>query len=288
MTIEQDYEYCRQIIKHHSKTFYYGFSTLPREEANAVYAIYTFCRTADDLVDRPGTAADKEAALEKLMQDIDCFEKGQHRDTAMWRALADVRERFPLDIAMLRKQVAGQQMDIAFRQPDTLEALYLYSSHVAGSVGELLYPILAGEDTREGRQAADSLGIAMQLTNILRDIGEDYREHQRIYIPAELMQHYGYTQEQIQHHEITTAFTALWESLAEDAEARYEAFYPLITTYKRTCRKPLLTAAMVYAEILEEVRKHHYDCLTQRNKVSLMNKNRISQRAVRYLKEVEA
>lgn len=287
MTIEQDYEYCRQIIKHHSKSFYYGFSTLPREEANAVYAIYTFCRTADDLIDRPGSAEEKKAALKKLMEDIDCFEEGRPQDSAMWRALADVRERFPLDVAMLRKQVTGQQMDIAFKQPRTLSELYIYSSHVAGSVGELLYPILAGEDTPEGREAADSLGIAMQLTNILRDIGEDYRQHQRIYMPAELMQQYGYTPEQLQRHEITPAFIELWETLAADAEARYAAFYPLITTYKRPCRKPLLIAAMIYAEILEEVRKNHYNCLTQRHKVSLMNKNRISQRVSRYLKEEE-
>lgn len=285
MQINEDYNYCRQIIKSHSKSFYYGFSQLPEDEAKAVYAIYAFCRTADDIVDGNESEAEKREALQLLLQQIDSFEHGEQIDHPMWRALADVRNKFPLDLAMFRKQVTGQMMDLDFRQPATIEDLYHYSSHVAGSVGELLYPILAGQDTQAGRKAADNLGIAMQITNILRDIGEDHREKQRIYIPKSMMQTYQYTEQNLINQEINEAFIVMWEALAQDAEDRYNRFYPHLIDYNRESRQPLLVAALIYAEILNEVRRNNYNCLTRRNKVSLISKKKISTIALQILKE---
>ncbi|GGB08640.1 phytoene/squalene synthase family protein [Macrococcus hajekii] len=284
MNIEQDYEYCRNIIKKHSKSFYYGFSQLPKDEANAVYAIYTFCRMADDIVDDHQDLAVKIEKLQELKVQMKRFEESISIDHPMWRALSDVRSKFPLDLTMFDKQLEGQMMDLNFSQPRTMEDLHYYSSFVAGSVGELLYPVLADEDTIEGRQMADSLGIAMQLTNILRDIGEDYVQHQRIYLPSDVMKTYGYTEDNLAQLTINESFIEMWERLAQDAESRYNEFYPSISDYKASCRKPLLVATLVYAEVLNEVRRHHYNCLSKRNKVSLWQKNKLNQYAEQMLK----
>ncbi|MFC6293416.1 phytoene synthase [Macrococcus epidermidis] len=282
--IYTDYKYCREIIKRHSKSFYYAFKQLPEDDANAVYAIYTFCRMADDIVDRTASVDYRKAVLDTFNSKLLQFEEGILIDEPMWRALKDVHQRYPLDLTAFKMQITGQQMDLMYTQPETIKDIERYSLYVAGSVGRMLLPILSTNVTLEMKENAEKLGIAMQITNILRDIGEDFKRYQRVYIPKQIMNKFNYTNQQLASFEINSDFINMWEYLAEYAETLYDEFLHYINQYHIHARLPLLLSMLVYKEILNEVRRNNYDCLTKRNHVSTLDKYRIHQEAIVYLK----
>ncbi|MFB9860491.1 phytoene/squalene synthase family protein [Salinicoccus siamensis] len=286
-SLKNDYNHCQNIIKHHSKSFYYAFSTLPEKDADAVYAIYAFCRTADDAIDHAKNMETRIVNLERLEKELDNFLSGNVPKAPMWRALSDVMARYDIDPSMLYTQLDGQRMDIRFKQPEAIDDLINYSNHVAGSVGRLLLPILSNDLTGPRRQNAEKLGVAMQITNILRDIGEDNREHGRIYIPKSVLKKHGYTEEQLASGEINKNFRAMWEDLAGTAEQLYDTAREEITYYKPEARLPLLLSLSIYREILNEVRHNEYDCFSKRNSVSLAKKIKIREAEKIYIKTLE-
>lgn len=265
--LEQDYAYCEGIIKKSSKSFYTAFSKLPEEKAKAVYAIYAFCRRADDTVDAQAPASERAAQLETLTEELELFRTGATPDHPMWRALRDVFDRFPMDFNPFFDQLEGQRRDLSFQPIQTLAELEEYSYYVAGSVGLMLLPILASRQpmSTELRESAASLGIAMQITNILRDVGEDYQHNQRIYLPQEALERHGVDLPTIYHNGPDAAFIRLWEELAQEAEKRYNRFWQYIRLYDEECRFPVLVAAKLYCAIMDSVRKNGYDCLKSRN-----------------------
>ncbi len=280
--LRKDYEYCQNLIKKHSKSFYYAFKELPKYDADAVYAVYAFCRMVDDIVDEAHNQEESSAHLAAFKKELDDFSAGQDINHPMWRALRDVHNRYELDLTMFYWQIAGQEQDIDFTQPKTLEDLRHYSVRVAGSVGRMLLPILSEHCSEAMKQNAEELGVAMQITNILRDIGEDHQHHQRIYIPVEVIEQYGCIQA-IEDRQVNAEFIAMWEYLAQYAEKIYDQFYESISYYKKEAQLPLLLSAMVYRGIIDEVRAHNYDCLTRRNKVSSTKKLMLRQQAKQYL-----
>lgn len=285
--LKSDYNHCQNIIKHHSKSFYYAFSSLPEKDANAVYAIYAFCRTADDAIDHAKDMESRILNLEKLEKELDAFLNGTVPNAPMWRALADVMDCYDIDSSMLYTQLDGQRMDIRFSQPEDLDDLIHYSNHVAGSVGRLLLPILSNDLTDPRMKNAEKLGVAMQITNILRDIGEDHRDHGRIYIPKSVLEKHDYTEEQLAAGEINGNFRTMWEDLAGTAERLYDTAREEITYYKPEARLPLLLSLSIYREILDEVRHNEYDCFSKRNSVSLAKKIKIREAEKIYIKTLE-
>ncbi|KZE37289.1 phytoene synthase [Bhargavaea cecembensis] len=273
---QEDYRYCEAIIKRHSKSFYYAFSKLPAEKARAVYAIYAFCRTADDSVDGSGSREERMAALGRLAEDLDRFRYGQDPDTPLWRALRDVFSRFDMDFQPFYDQLTGQRMDIDFSQPADLRQLEEYSYYVAGSVGMMLLPIIAPDAGPETRRRAADLGIAMQLTNILRDVGEDLRDNGRIYLPLDDMNAHGYQEEDLQFGVIDIRFTSLWEAVAVRAEELYDRFGATLGDYSADSRIPVALSAGVYRGILNAVRNNGYDCFSRRAVVGQIEKGRIA------------
>lgn len=286
-SLEQDYKICESIIKEHSKSFYYAFSSLPEMDAKAVYAIYAFCRMADDAIDHAEDRGHRLENLGKLESDLNAFIAGSPPNTPMWRALQDTCSRYDIDESMLYAQIRGQEMDVNFEQPEDLEALIHYSNHVAGSVGRLLLPILCIDPSAERKINAEKLGVAMQLTNILRDVGEDLRQHGRVYIPTATLEHHGCAMDQIEQGKADQAFINVWEDLAGEAEALYDGFRSEIGHYKTEAQLPLLMSLSVYREILNEVRKNRYDCFTKRNVVSMARKMKIRNEEIRFLKKLK-
>ncbi|WP_339196913.1 phytoene/squalene synthase family protein [Solibacillus sp. FSL R5-0449] len=275
--LNEDLLYCENIIKKHSKSFYFAFSGLPAEKRYAVYAIYAFCRLADDSVDENPIAAVKSAAINQLRHELDLFSRHEERDHPLWRALRHVFNTFEMDIQPFYDQLTGQEMDIDFSSPKTLQQLEEYSYYVAGSVGLMLLPIIATENHQYLKKTAVDLGIAMQITNILRDIGEDFHEKNRIYLPEMERLRFGYGEEKLNQQLIDQSFINLWEHLAVRAETLYDAFSNHLMIYDDDSKAPLMTAATVYREILNVVRENHYDCLTKRNFVA---KERLEQMRV--------
>ncbi|MFC3419390.1 phytoene/squalene synthase family protein [Salinicoccus hispanicus] len=286
-SLENDYKICESIIKEHSKSFYYAFSSLPELDAKAVYAIYAFCRMADDAIDHAEGTGERLENLRKLEADLDDFVEGVPPDTPMWRALQDTCERYAIDKSMLYAQIRGQEMDVNFEQPKDMKALIDYSNHVAGSVGRLLLPILCDDPGTERKINAEKLGVAMQLTNILRDVGEDMRQHGRVYIPSSVLKEHGCAMNQIEQGKIDQVFINVWEDLAAQAETLYDDFRSEIIHYKEEARLPLLMSLSVYREILDEVRKNRYDCFTKRNIVSMARKMKIRNEEIRFLRKIK-
>lgn len=283
--LEQDYYDCETIIKEYSKSFYYAFSQLPRHDANAVYAIYAFCRKADDSVDKADNIHEKKVQLRKLEKEVSAFLDGIPQDTPMWRALDDVKQRYKINGDMLKVQLEGQRMDVDFKQPADIEELIEYCKYVAGSVGCLLLPILSDNVDNQRYIEAEKLGVAMQITNILRDVGEDCSNLNRIYLPVSLMKDSKYTKQDLEQSVINEAFINVWETLAETAENLYDDFVEELKYYKVEARLPLLISLNVYKELLNEVRNHQYDCFSKKHAVTKARKLYLKKVSKKYIQQ---
>lgn len=264
-----DFEACRQIIKHASKSFYAAFSQLPEEEALSVYAVYAFCRQADDLIDENQDLAGLDAFEEQLR----AFEDGQIPDQFIWRALAVVFQHYPMNFQPFYDMIEGQRMDMAFSQPETQDDLSHYAYHVAGTVGLMLLPILSNQPDTCVSYARD-IGEAMQVTNILRDIGED-RQKGRIYLPSERMNSFGVSNQDLDQEMPTKNLILLWENQAKHAENLYARGLGIIPLVKAETRLALLSAIYYYRAILDACRHSDYQVLSKRQSISAFEKAKL-------------
>ncbi|GCF94211.1 dehydrosqualene synthase [Enterococcus florum] len=278
---QADFDYCEQIIIQHSKSFYAAFSRLPKEKAMSVYAIYAFCRQADDIID-----VEKDPVkLARLKQRLLDFQQGTYPDEPMWRALMVVFKHYPMAIEAFFDMLEGQARDADFHQPETQAELEEYSYYVAGSVGLMLLPILSA-NWQKIREEAKLLGEAMQLTNILRDVGEDEAAG-RIYLPKEQMNRWHVTAEDLKQQRITSRFIELWEYEAERAEKSYQKSLTMMPLIDEDCRAPLLAAAYFYREILQVIRENGYQVFTKRQAVSKARKIRLFHTVQKELKRIQ-
>lgn len=263
-SLDRDYLHCKRIIKQHSKSFYWAFRRLPKEKANAVWAIYAFCRRLDDAVDE----GDSTGEFDRLVTQWQVLRQGEVPDEPVWRALGDVFRRYNPSVEPYEGMIEGQRSDLAFAQPETDEELLQYCSLVAGTVGRMLLPVLATEHQSELADTANQLGQAMQLTNILRDVGEDLCRG-RVYFSREAMERFGVTEAILAEGKPTSAFMALWEHYAVMAGQLYQQALENLGLYDRDSRAAVRGAAMVYGAILDEIRRRGYPCLTERVSLTL-------------------
>ncbi|WP_216830484.1 phytoene/squalene synthase family protein [Alkalihalobacterium elongatum] len=269
--IEKAYESCRLVIEKHSNSFAKAFNVLPSEKRKAVWAVYAFCRRVDDIVDNGGTLEE----LHAFKTEFKLFLKGSFSVyDDMWIALNDVFQRYSMDTEPFFDMIRGQEMDFEIHDYQSLEQLEQYSYHVASSVGLMLLPILAPNNELHLKNGAISLGLAMQLTNILRDVGEDL-ERGRVYIPADLMEKHDYTREELIKSTINDNFIHLWEDIAHRAEQLYDLALQTIDDYPMDARFPVKAALYFYRHILHSVRKNKYNCFTMRAYVIDVEKKRL-------------
>lgn len=236
---------------------------MPENKRNSVFAIYAFCRSADDAID----ISNSMEKLLKLEEDLDRLVEGDIPDSPIFRALEDSFNEFSLDSKPFYDMIKGQKLDFNFYQPETIEQFKKYCYYVAGSVGLMLLPIIATQHKEDLNEAAIELGEAMQITNILRDVGEDYANG-RIYIPKELLREYPKALQAIETSRVNDDFIRVWESLAEIVKDYYTDLLEKIDLFDKDSRKAVASSALYYGEILNVIRKNDYDCLTKRNYVS--------------------
>ncbi|MFE0302826.1 MULTISPECIES: phytoene/squalene synthase family protein [Bacillus] len=261
---------CEETIQTHSKTFYRAFSMLPKKKRQAVWAVYSFCRRADDIVDESPSPKEE---LTSFQEAFDRFLQGEvDRDDPMWVALEYTFQQFRMDEAPFRDLLRGQEMDLEQHRYETLDELLIYSYHVASTVGLMLLPIIAPRKKEQLKEAAISLGIGMQLTNILRDIGEDKAERNRIYLPKQVMDQFGYTEQELQEGIVNQAFQHVWEYIAFEAEAYYEEFFDHLHEFPLYSRIPVKAAAHFYKAILDKTRENEYRVFTERSYISTQEK----------------
>ncbi|MFI8686641.1 phytoene/squalene synthase family protein [Rossellomorea sp. NPDC077527] len=270
--ISEAYDQCENIIKLHSKTFYRAFSLLPKDQKKAVWAVYSFCRKVDDIVDE-GMSPSEE--LSQFEVEFESFLKGDYnQNELMWVALDDVFKRYNMDVQSFRDMIKGQRMDLGERVYVKMDDVLDYSYHVASTVGLMLLPILAPGKEQYLREDGIHLGYAMQLTNILRDIGEDL-ERGRLYIPQDLLVKYEYTINDLVEHRANEAFCSIWEEMAELAEDYYDKAFRTMHLYPVYSRTPVKGAALLYRAILDEVRGNHYNVFSKKHFVSRDAKEKI-------------
>lgn len=269
MQLMLDYWRCERIIRKASKTFYAAFSKLPsRQERQAVYAIYAFCRLADDCVDEQEDPTALSRFETEFQMAIAQSNKASH---FMWRALQDTLHKYPTSLTPYQLMIEGQRMDLEKVIYNTMDDLIVYCERVASSVGWMLNPVLAPLHQDQLHECARSLGIAMQLTNILRDIGEDYQRG-RIYLPHQWMAKHHYTADDLSHAIINSNFKNLWESIAQVAELHYDRAAEDFHYYPLASQLVLRAAAVLYRDILNACRSANYDVFTRKNFVSTERK----------------
>jgi phytoene synthase len=245
---------------------------LPKEKKQAVWAVYAFCRHVDDIVDE---GRDPKEELFGFKQSFAFFLKGQlPSQDPMWLALQDVFRKYEMDVQAFHDMFTGQEMDLYKKIYYTEEEVLHYSYHVASTVGLMLLPILAPKNKDALRQDAIALGQAMQITNILRDIGEDL-ERDRIYIPVEKLEQEGYSVEDLKMHTVNNKFISVWEDMANKAEKLYEQAMSSIDLYPFHSRTPVKGAAFLYRAILGSIRKKGYSVFKMKHYVSKEEKREI-------------
>lgn len=265
--LKKEYHACEQLMKEHSKTFYSAFRSLDKNRANAVYAIYAFCRIVDDF-------ADVDHSLEKIEQHEIEFKQmlqGDIPDHYMWRALADAFERFPLEEKGFMAQIAGQKYDMTSSEMATEVDLENYCYLVAGSVGEMMLPLLTKEVTPFAHDVALKLGEAMQITNILRDIGQDLSLNRR-YLPSELMNQFGYTEQMLKNKVINNQLIELIDYMMDKANSLYDFVALHVDVYLPKVQPSILMALYYYREILNKIIENNYDVFYKRAFVSKREK----------------
>lgn len=279
MDLTSSYKYCENLIKEHSKSFYKAFSLLPKDKANAIYAVYGFCRLCDDSIDEYKDID----MLEDLEAELDMFFLGNIPNKPIWLALSDAFNKYELRKEPFLDLIKGQKMDYNFKEFLSQDQLMEYCYYVAGTVGLMILPILATKNHDFLKEPAINLGKAMQLTNILRDVGEDF-DNGRVYLPKELFKKYNYHYDELSKKIINDNFISLWEHEAKLAEELYDNSLEAINKFDEDSKYPVLTAAFIYREILNEVRKNSYDCLSKRNVVSSAKKTQIALKIKNQLK----
>jgi phytoene synthase len=182
VSVERAYEHCESLTRTAAANFYYGIRLLPREKRNATCAVYAFARRIDDIGDGRMAPAEKLELLDVATHALD--EISSESSDPVIMALADAHTRFPMPPDALYELIAGVRMDVTGTNYERFEELLLYCRRVAGSIGRLCLAIFGAQDTERAFALADDLGVAMQLTNILRDLHED-AECGRVYLPRE-------------------------------------------------------------------------------------------------------
>ena len=250
-TLDQAYAECRRITKENAKNFYYAFIALPPEKRSAIYATYSFCRMCDDAADDPGLShRERLDRLSRIRESLDAIPP-TNDGHPIFIALSDTIDKYRIPKRHFEEVIQGVEMDLVRTRFQTFEELREYCYHVASVVGLICVEIYEYAEPRV-RDYATDLGLAMQLTNIIRDVREDL-ERDRIYLPLEEMHRFGYTEEDLKGHVINDAFLALMAFQAERARRYFRSglqLLPYLTTRSRT--SPALLATL-YQRILDKI-----------------------------------
>jgi 15-cis-phytoene synthase len=254
-------EYCRSKAAQSGSSFYYSFLFLPPERRRAITALYAFCREVDDAVDEPSDASAARAALEWWRAEVARLFAGnpQHPVT---RALAPWTGRFNIGAPQLNEIMDGLEMDLAQTRYLDFAALKLYCHRVAGVVGALAAGIF-GYRNPGTLEYADRLGLAFQLTNIIRDVGEDARKG-RLYLPYDELREFGVTAADVLSARHTEAFVRLMRFQAERARRCYDEALALLPPEDRRAQRPGLVMAAIYRTLLREIAEDDFQVLKQR------------------------
>jgi phytoene synthase len=281
--LDTAFEACRRETAEWAKTFYLGTLLLPPAKRRAIWAIYVWCRRTDELMDS------EEAQARPVAELADRLDRWEDKTRAMFNGhvdddldavMVDTLERFPQGIQPYLDMIEGQRMDLTWTRYPRFEDLRLYCYRVAGTVGLMTQGVMGVDgaytsapwsDCPDPSDAAVALGIANQLTNILRDVGED-RGRGRIYLPQEDLERFGYSEDDLMAGRLNTAWRELMIFQLQRAREWFSRSEAGVRWLSRDARWPVWTSLRLYRRILDAIERMDYDVFNRRAYVSRFSK----------------
>ena len=268
---------CRRIARASASNFYYAFFMLPQAKRDALCALYAFMRLVDDVSDTVGSAADKQRGLARWRAALDAAAAGDVSSHPILPAFADTIERFHIPPRYFHDLISGAEMDLTVGEYATFDRLREYCYRVAGTVGLTCLHVF-GFDDPHAPDLAEKLGIAFQLTNILRDVHSDH-EMGRVYLPLEDLAQFGVRPEALARGPLTPEMRGLLEFEAARAWNYYREGVELIPLVHADARAALWALARIYSSLLRRIEARGYDVFSERVRLSTPEKTGILLRA---------
>lgn len=270
--LQEAYAHCEDLTANHSRSFYMASALMQPEIRRAIRALYAFCRTTDDIVDR--SAGDVHANLETWREQALSWHPPKHDLVAV--AWADARAKYAVPQRYAEQLIDGVARDIEQSSYTTFDDLTTYCYGVASTVG-LMSMHITGYESGDAVRYAIRLGVALQLTNILRDVTEDWRRG-RIYLPQEELHEFGLSNADIAESVENGAYDQRWRAFMQFQVGRahhiYEEAWPGIQMLHPQGRLAIAAAATFYRDILDDITAHDYDVFSRRAQVSKWGKLR--------------
>lgn len=259
--LKKAYTRCRRITRRHAKTFYMATRFLPNHKQRGIFAIYSLCRYVDDLVDE---AEDQQLSHQDIKRRLDLWKQklqdtyaGRSSDHPVLIAFSDVLRRYHIPIEMPFELMEGVGMDLFKNRYESFDEVYDYSFKVASIVG-LMTSQVFGYQSNEALGYAVDLGIAMQLTNILRDVGEDL-EKNRIYLPQDELRKFGVSEEDLFNHKLTDSVKELLAYQISRARRYYNRSDKGVAMLAEDSRLPVYLARHNYSRIMDKIEENSYN-----------------------------
>lgn len=265
--LKEAYERCRCVCEEYGKTYYLGTRLMTEERQKAIWAIYTWCKRTDELVDGPNAALTDKVVLDRWEERLHEIFEGRPYDM-LDAALADTVYKFPIDIKPFMDMIEGMRMDTRKSRYHSFQELYQYCYYAGGTVGLMSVPVMgiapeSHASLHKIYNAALHLGIGNQLTNILRDVGEDALRG-RVYLPQDELAQFELSDEDILSRRVTDQ----WRDFMKEQIARARFYFDQAeggaSQLSKVSRWPVWAALLLYREILDAIEDNNYDNLSKR------------------------
>jgi phytoene synthase len=265
--LNEAYDRCGEVCAEYAKTFYLGTMLMTPERRKAIWAIYVWCRRTDELVDGPNASHITPKALDRWENRLSDLFEGRPFDMYD-AALSHTVSKYPVDIQPFKDMIEGMRLDLRKSRYNNFDELYLYCYYVAGTVGLMSVPVMgiapeSKASTESVYNAALALGIANQLTNILRDVGEDARRG-RVYLPQDELVRAGLSDEDIFRGKVTDKWRNFMKGQIKRARMFFDEAEKGVCELSSASRWPVWASLLLYRQILDAIEANDYDNFTKR------------------------
>ena len=259
------YRHCEEVVRRSDSSFASAFWLLPGDQRRAIHAIYAFCRLADDIADDPALQGDRRKLLARWRCELEAAYRGK-AEHPVGIALGDTVHRFALPEALFAELLDGVEFDLSGAEIETFDELAGYCHQVASTVGLMLVRVI-GRASPEALDYADQMGIAVQLTNILRDIGDDAKAG-RIYLPSEDLARFGVDPSDLRRAVLGDELRLLLGFYAERARIYYDRAERALPAAERRGLLPAEAMGRIYRTLLDTLQHEGFPCLERRVRLS--------------------
>lgn len=273
MTVREAYADAMRTTRREARNFAWGIMLLPKPKRQALAALYAFARRVDDIADGGLSAEERRALLGRSAAAVEALPRAP-ADDAVLVALADATVRYPIPKRAFRDQVAGGLMDVERTRYESWAELRAYCRNVAGAVGIACCAVYGPRDPGRARPLAETLGLALQQINIVRDVAEDWNLG-RVYLPQDELRRFGVLEDDIAEGRTGPAWQALMAHQAARARALLAEGLTLLPLLDRRSALCVRTLAGVYAELLTSIERSRFEIFAARPRLGTIDKLRV-------------